>query len=559
MKLTVEGRGGIKIPNPVQSRKHLETALNQLAAYLKDYKKHDRMYSGRPLPEDVYVSPEARADAAPWLANFRYPLMHLVVDQVVKDSVVESITTPNDAATKAIEAVYTRLKANLVLWPKVIHYKEKYGKAYIHGWTDPATGKWKAWVETPLTMQAIKVNGEVVCLARIWEDEGLRRINLMYPDRIEKWASGTDANGRVTKNHTGNVWRPFTEDGYKLRNGAEAPADGTPVENPGDVYDLDENGRVQALWPLPNPLEMIPGVEFVTSVVEELSGMEFGIPIYCAMVKSWAQAVQSSELLGSPSYLAAVSAGQMTATGGPRPTVPTAAATPGAGGQGNTPQNVPIKVGTIIKAQVDNLHRLGGESPDPILAIQNAAILGVGRATATSVTDLDPAMNDVSGISRREARRPYTDKLEGRHALDEAGIADFTAITAKAEGIAVGEEDIITVNFREADKLDDTELWGTPVVKGKQDAGVPIETTLIEQGYTPSEVEEWKKEREAAAQAAVEMAQAAKAAPADAKDVEDAQADGATPKQAVAQAEQKAKGKAIKVASGTSASGAKAA
>lgn len=510
---------GLRLPvpdNAARSLADIDKALEQLRARHHAYKKLERSYEGRPEAGDIYITPQGVAAIQPWVASFRYPLLHLCVDAVAGDLQVDSITGPTDTITGELDDLLNDLRADLEVWPVAVHFKSLYGESFIHSWPDE-TGVPVVWVETPFNMQALYNRGKLYCLARIWDgaEQGERRVNLMYADRVEKWVSGgKDPISGLTRK-TGK-WFPYidAQDGVQSRTvtieDGDDQVDDADLEQDAEEYEeaiLDQDGYATPNWPLPVPIGRIPGVHLRTTVVNPVGEHWRGIEPWLALTKTWSATQVSNERVGAPSYMAvgqdiadpAVGFGTGSTV---RPTVPS----PGsqAARRAHQPTSVRVEPGTITQAPpgVTDLKRIGGEDPGPLLKNVDACILAVARVTTTAVTDLDPT-SQVSGISRRESRARYTKKVEARQRLDGAAISDMAEVLCLQTGIALPEHTAPQVHWAAVERLDPTEEW---LVAAQQiAAGVPEEKVLVEHGYPQDEVDQWAKDKAAkfaAAQAA---------------------------------------------------------
>ncbi|MGY0062836.1 phage portal protein [Streptomyces sp. LZ34] len=124
--------------------------------------------------------------------------------------------------------------------------------------------------------------------------------------------------------------------------------------------------------------------------------------------------------------------------------------------------------------------------PDVYMRPFDRYIKAMAQVTDTPMHIFDSTGDRISGESRREANAPLIAKAQARQRSFGATHAAAFAFALRLLGY---DDAIVKVAWMPAEQVNDAEGWAT--IRAKIDAGVPRERALIEAGYAPEIVEAW--------------------------------------------------------------------
>lgn len=139
------------------------------------------------------------------------------------------------------------------------------------------------------------------------------------------------------------------------------------------------------------------------------------------------------------------------------------------------------------------------EAADPALLLGPAEVYLKIMATLTETPhtlfypEETPVGAAPSGVALSKANEPLNASVERLQTLQRGALQEEWTFAFKVEGTKVRPRDIAIV-WEPLQRASTTEDW--TVVEMKQGAGVPVEVTLEEAGYTEEEAAEWQAEKE---------------------------------------------------------------
>ncbi len=324
------------------------------------------------------------------------------------------------------------------------------GDAYLVVWPD-AVGRPIFYVNVGAVMTVNydpEQPGLVQWAAKLWRlDDGKLRLNLYFPDRIEKY---------VTR----------------------AKADSVPEKDSAFVpYEVEDEP-----WPLPNPWEQVPVFHFANNAgvgdmgVSELANV---IPLQDALNKAVADMLVAMEYVALPQrWATGLEVDIDEVTGKPR---------------------VPFTPGVErVWAVGDPEVRFGQFDPanlQQFLAVQDGFRLEIARVSGIPVHYLMPERGDwPSGEALKQAEARLTAKLSDRQVAFGNVYEDALSLALRMVG--QGGEARLSTLWQDPSPRSDREMAEVALIK--QQIGVSREQILSELGYSPEQIERMTQERESA-------------------------------------------------------------
>ena len=322
------------------------------------------------------------------------------------------------------------------------------GDAYVIVWPD-AGGQPRLYPQAGASMTVHydeDLPGTIDYAAKLWRmDDGRMRLNLYFPDRIEKYAS---RNKLDTIPDKARVFEPY--------------------EVPGEP------------WPLPNPWGTVPVFHFANNAgVGHHGRSELGdvVPVQDALNKALADMLVAMEYVALPQrWATGLEVDIDEATG--KPKVPF---TPGV-----------ERVWAVGDAEV----RFGQFDPanlEQFLAVQDSFRAEIARVSGTPLHYLMLGGGEFpSGEAMRTAEARFLAKVEDRQLAFGNGWEDVLGLALAMAGEPVAQ---LSTLWRDATPRSAKEVAEVALIK--EQLGVSREQILKELGYSPEEIDRMAVEREA--------------------------------------------------------------
>lgn len=441
----------------------LAYGLNELAEACPDYEMASAYYEGD--QEDLYGSTaleaRLRRDAELYRLNLAKTPVNVVADRLE----VAAVTVPEDTkATELIAAVWAdnRLDLHSDDWTRKAC---EYGDSYVYAWPEldgdgDETGRVELALFEPTDMRVLydpeHPNRKWYAIQRMKLTDGRIRVNLIYPDRIERYVApkGTKPDDRA-------AWKPFDGDGWVSE--------------------------------LVNPYGAIPIFHFRT-------GAPYGRPEHkdaygpqSAINKAFVTQVGTMVAAGFPTLWALQDAEAVLDAASDDPDFDDDAddmseseSVTGVG-QGSKLRSAP---GSLNWLQgVNDLLRFDGADPDTFLKPMTATARLMSQVTDTPTYRLDFGGEIPSGASLKVSNLPLDAKVATRQKWFGAEMkALWTFVLAKI--LSHEPKGSVDIRWKPPAVVQGLEDW--QVASAKRDAGVPETQVLLEAGYGTDQVAEWQ-------------------------------------------------------------------
>lgn len=454
--------------------------LSQALKAMKDscpaYDKAEQYYEAN-VPE-LFASQRLRRAMLRSGINFQLNLAKVVVESVVDRLEMSSITSddqsgPDDLIQEVMEANKFDLQGTNVM-RKACYF----GDAYVIVWPkDNATAPYAPediaiWYQDPRTVRVFYADDnplEVEYAAKRWSENGRVRLDLYYADRIESYVSKKGTKGTLPVD-----FEPTTGTN---RDDSDADEDD---DNPAHITPHDF-GRVPVFhfkttadqYGVPEHKDFYT----VTDIVHKLATGHMAGVDYQAFPQRYALIDPDSDASDAARLDEGLYSFEMQQAG----------TTEDYGGEGRAqfkadPGSVWMAEGIKAFGQFDVADAKNFTDPMEFYVRLGATI------TNTPLHYFDPSGDAPSGESLRTAEAPFVKKVHNRKlSFGDTWREVFTFVLQ-----LLGHQDAkVVVHWAPSESNDDESTW--TIAAAKQAAGVPREQTLMEAGYTPTQVEEWEQ------------------------------------------------------------------
>jgi hypothetical protein len=441
----------------------LTRAVTEINEHADDYRYADAMYRGK--VEEVFATHNKIVALLKEASkHYRTNLAGVVVDAVLNALEITSVTVPtpagkpNEELTRIFkEKVWDANQLDLYL-PDWLREVGKEGDAYLMVWEGDEEGTCAIHTRKPVSARMFydPENDRVKrFFAYRWKEDSPKRIrmNLMYPDRVEKYVS------KAKEPKSSKDFEPYedeTDGGWPL------------------LHDYDEvaafHGRTDHPYGVPDHLNAYGPQNMLNKVIATFMGsIDFtGFPQRGALMDSpidddgddWDQDDNES--------------------------------TGGTGIEMSGDSNLRAEPGSLwMLRNTKSLVQLPAAESDNFLKPIDKASQLISAATGTPIRFFNGTQGQQpSGASLREDDARLNARRAMRILLAGATLRDaFTFAMRKVLGYKDCPEVVINWKpVRRAELLDEWEA-----VEARQRAGVPRDVTLLEAGYTPDQIEEWSR------------------------------------------------------------------
>lgn len=426
-------------------------AVKAIRANADAYMRAEDFYFGE-VPE-VFCSEAIRRTLRDQVNGFDVSLAGRVVDAVLDRVRILAISVPGDetATRRLVDEVWlpNRMdrQAKTVHWSALTH-----GDAYVIVWPGDEDGSVELHYNDPAGCRVFydPENPQVKrYAAKLWAegsgDDRRHRLNLYYPDRVERYVTKSGANGGEAED-----WAAFEVDG-------EA-------------------------WPIPNPYGAVPVFHWRAG---EQAGGSYGRPVHQgafkpqnALTKLSATLMSTVDFQAFPQRWALTKAGQM-------PTVE-AVFDDDEDPETSSTGSVQGGPGRILELTADQVGQFDPAQMDAFLQPIGFYVRAMAASTATPMRFFDPQAQVPSGEALRADEAPLAQRIADFEELAGETWQEALVFAARVAGFEIPAPD---VTWGPVQTVNDREGWDT--VKAKQEAGVPARQALTEAGYTSDLVEGW--------------------------------------------------------------------
>jgi hypothetical protein len=449
-------------------------ALEAMKKACHGYDKAQEYYEAA-VPE-LFASQRLRRAMLRSGMSFQLNFARIVVDSVVDRLEIASVTSDDESGPdEAIQALSEANKLELQ-GANIMRKGCTYGDAYVMVW--PREGSTAPYqpediqviYQDPRTVRVFYADDnplEVEYAAKKWEENGSVRLDLYYPDRVESYVSKKGTKGRDAKDF--------------IPTSGSGPDDG----------DADEDDTNPA-HVTPHDFGQVPVFHFktdadeygepehkhfysVTDIIHKLAIGHIAGVDYQSFPQRWALVEADSDSSEAAREDEGLYSFDMQQGGTTEPL----------GGEARSqfkadPGSVWIAEGIKAFGQFDVADCENFIKPMEFYLRCGATI------TNTPLHYFDPSGDQPSGESLKTAEAPFIKKVKTRKASFGDTWRQVFTFALKLLGYP---EPKVLVRWVPSESTDDQSTWAT--AKLKQDAGVPVEQTHLEAGYTATQVEEW--------------------------------------------------------------------
>lgn len=490
--MTVDVAPNPLIQGPVNSA-DLVSALTDMKGAAAGYEKAKRYYEGN--PPEVFASIRVRRMLARWGMNFDLNFAQTPVNAVAERLEVTSVSSEDDALNPVLQKLMDDNQFQLQ-GPNIMKKASTFGDAYVLVWPEiqdgVETGKVNIFYQDPRLVRVFYADDnplEVAFAIKRWQvghglpdttqaqmalnrpaDQPSIRVDLYYPDRIERYVS------------------------KKGSKGVEA-TDFLP-------YHGDEDDDGDSDWVggpvLPNPYGVVPMFHFKTDADDygtpEHAGFYSVQDMIHKLINNFAVVIdyqsfpQRVALMmdGSDSTEpAAIDEGYFAVDYEDEGvTYPLA---------GEAQSQMSADPASIWYMQgIKSLQTLEAANPVNFTGPIGDLVTWGAQITTTPLNRFSPGGNPASGESLKIVDAPFVKKVDTRKLSYGT---TWKAVFQFALMILGNLDPVVTVSWAPSASSDNLQDW--QVAKAKQDSGVPVSQTLAENGYPQDKIALWMAQGQA--------------------------------------------------------------
>lgn len=430
------------------------------------YRRYGRYYRGD--HDLAFATDKFRTTFGSLFATFAYNRCSVVVDSMADRLSVESFTAAaGDVIGQRAGELWSENQMNLragEVHKEVI----RSGDAYVIVWPEMQEDGTILPTIWPQKAAEIRVHydderpGQLTTAAKSWELHDKRlRLNLYFPDRIEKYVTRTKAIGGLPTQSAG--FEPFI---------ATDPMTGR-----------DEP------WPIRNPYNAVPVLHFANNAdTGEYGQSELRdvLPLQDGLNKTLMDEMVTMELAAFPQR---VILGIEPST--EDETIDSLRKLEGGVAKIITISGEAAKIAEFSAAQLSQF-----------IDVAEAWDVMISRASRLPVHLLKMSGDFPSGVAMRTAEHPFTSKIEDRQVAFGQTWAAVMRLALRMVGIAAPGQ--IETVWTSAAPISEEETWDLAVTK--KAAGLPLARILEEAGYDPDEIGAIEDAKRASAQAFAQTA-----------------------------------------------------
>lgn len=453
----------------------LDRALSELEAAQKGYQEAEDQYEGK--PKEFFGSAKLKKALERTGTHWNLPYAGIIVDAVRDRMELRAVSSAEPSVAEWLDESWT---ANVMDQESddVTQWGLVYGECYALVWPEDEEDERDVGVyyNSPRIMRLFydeETGRRKDFAAKVWKrHDGRVRVNLYYQDRLEKFLSKKPKPGG-------------SKDFERY------------VDLVREAEDDEGNLIAEEVWPIPHDLGEVPVFHFRTRRPNGKPEHHRAYSPQAMVNKLVIGLMASNDFQGFPQRWAL--AGEADADDstefedddlafleeGEEPTTR----------QG---EDAKLRSGPGELWWLQGVKDVGQFDPadvDAFLSPLRMLLESMGSLTSTP-TDffLSAEGSAPSGESRRVAHAPLTKKVNDRKQNFGATWEEVWSFAAMI-GLGLKERPGVSVTWAPSESYDDGDSW--EVAGKKQSAGVPRKRTLVEQGYSQDEVDEWYPEDEA--------------------------------------------------------------
>lgn len=441
----------------------LTKAVTEIADNREEYVKADCMYRNK--VEEIFASQHRIVGLLREASkHFRTNLAAACVDAVLNGLEITSVTVPNPNGgtnqdlTDVFKAKVWDANELDIYLPAWLREVGKEGDAYLMVWEGEDEATCEIHMRKPVGARMFydpENQRKKLFFAYMWKEDSPKRIriNLMYPDRVEKYVS------MAKEPKSDKDFQPFEEEGDG----------GWPVTHDyGEVAAF--HGRTDVDHPAPFHYNAYgPQNQLNKVIATQMGSLDFvGFPQRARLIDNpvdddgdlWDQDDNESD---GGTGIAMTEDSKLVAS--------------------------PGSLWDLYNTKA--LMQLPAAEADNFLKPIDKAAQLMSAATGTPIRFFNGTQGQQpSGASLREDDARLTSRKKMFMLLAGATLRDaFTFAMRKVLGYTDCPE--VVVNWKPAHQAELLDEWET--IEVKQRAGVPRDVTLLEAGYTPDQVDEWRE------------------------------------------------------------------
>ncbi|MCZ4079575.1 phage portal protein [Rhodococcus sp. H36-A4] len=423
----------------------LTNSIRSILDRQDEYLQAENYYNG--TVDEIFASASVKRELAKTGDHYRVNYAATPVNAVANRLEVTGVTTLSDSSKKIIGDTWQENSLELEL-TQLITKTLVYGSAYMTVWPD-ADGQVQLYYNSPLSTVVLydpENPRRPIVAAKLWQVEldgkPRSRVNLYYPDRIDKYLSQSERLPFTVKD---SDFEPFIDD------------------------ETDENGSV------PNEFGVIPVFHFTTGI--DQYGRPEHISAYSCqdmINKMLVSQLAAVEHHGFPTRW--MLQGDQTGTSSDWGDLDEEDQLTGAPGEVWSLAGV-MKVGQFTAAD-----------PSTYIDPYKEYVRAMASVTDTPFHVFEAVATNVSGEALRASEAPLVKKVRTRQLALGNTLRRVFMFVLKLNGI---DEDV-QVQWKQIESIDTSEQWS--INKKKLDAGLPIEQILLEHGYDSELVTKWKND-----------------------------------------------------------------
>lgn len=444
----------------------LKRGLEELDEATPEYDRAHAYYRGN--VGEYFASSRLRRLLRGPEANVRFNFAKRPVDAVADRLEIAGITTTNQGANDTVQAVWEGNSLDLEAGA-IMRRACEYGDAYVIVWptdtddsasdNESGTVPVAVYYNSPLTTRIVydDENPLIKSFAiKKWaekvegQDDPFYRVDLYYPDRIEKWVTAVGRDGNEVKDYV------------EFRD--------------------DENDE----WPYANPFGEIPVFHFRTD-------RPYGTPLHegfygpqDAINKLVVSHLSSVDYQGFPQRYALSAADSDTSDVADEDDFSTVD-TEDAIRAGEDESQFTASPGSLWYMRgVNSVGQFNVAEPSVFIEPMLTYLRMGAELTNTPLHRVDPTGDHPSGESLRTAEAPFIKTVRSMQLSFGSTWREVFEFALHLVGV---DNESVTVQWAPAQTMEDKDFW--EVAEKKAALGVPIDQILVEAGYTQDQVTAW--------------------------------------------------------------------
>ena len=456
MSIVLDGPLTVAMPKPDVSSpvSDLMAGLDALDHSAQDYQKADQYYTGQ--ISEFFASPRLRRAMMRTGVGFRFNFARIPVDAVTERLQLSAVTSTDEQADAALQIIWLRNKIALQS-RQFVRRASEFGDAYVIVWPDADTGEVDVFYNSPLCVRVFYDTERPLRKSHAikrWDADGGTRVDLYYPDRIEKYVTKPGSKGKQQAD-----WMEYHDE----------EGDSWPYDNPYGQVPVFHYRNDQPYGEAEHKGFYGPQDAIHKLVLSHMAGVDYqAFPQRYALT---APDTDTSEAAIGDEDTFAFSEN-------------TGATSPGLGEARSQftadPGSLWFMRGVTGVGQFETADHANFTDPMQVYLRMGAEI------TNTPLHRMDPTGDAPSGESLRTAEAPFVHKIEDRQLSYGDTTRELFTFALELAGFPNAD---VTVRWNPAQTVNDLEGWNT--VAAKLAAGVPAEQAFLEAGYSDEQTDAW--------------------------------------------------------------------